>query len=203
MNQEKISFTTEGKIRDIGEMLTEMDLDRSDQVYRHLLSGKSMSVEHFAHLLSKSLSEAKEILVHHGELSKENEVVRFLGISLVETQHKLILDNQIIYTWCAADTLLFPSFLDFSAKVESKDPISGEIVKLSVNGDHLKWTDPVPIYISSVDKADSCDIRNSFCNHTHFFASEQNAKIWLETNPEANISSVDEFFDKKSGMSCC
>ena len=100
----------------------------------------------------------------------------------------MIVDGITIYTWCAADTFIFPRYLDFTAQVESKDPISGEIVKLSVNGDYLEWTDPVPLYISSMDMADSCDIRNSFCNHTHFFVSKENANLWLENNPEGKIS---------------
>ena len=203
MQKEQISFTSGGKIRDLGEMLSKIGLDQSEEVYRHLLKGEHLSIQNFANLLGKSASESEEILSLHGEVNELNQIVGFLGISLIETNHKMIVDGITIYTWCAADTFIFPRYLDFTAQVESKDPISGEIVKLSVNGDYLEWTDPVPLYISSMDMADSCDIRNSFCNHTHFFVSKENANLWLENNPEGKISLLEDFISFSGGSRCC
>jgi len=203
MQKEQISFTSGGKIRDLGEMLSKIGLDQSEEVYRHLLKGEHLSIQNFANLLGKSASESEEILSLHGEVNELNQIVGFLGISLIETNHKMIVDGITIYTWCAADTFIFPRYLDFAAQVESKDPISGEIVKLSVNGDYLEWTDPVPLYISSMDMADSCDIRNSFCNHTHFFVSKENANLWLENNPEGKISLLEDFISFSGGSRCC
>lgn len=203
MQKEQISFTSGGKIRDLGEMLSKIGLDQSEEVYRHLLKGEHLSIQNFANLLGKSASESEEILSLHGEVNELNQIVGFLGISLIETNHKMIVDGITIYTWCAADTFIFPRYLDFTAQVESKDPISGEIMKLSVNGDYLEWTDPVPLYISSMDMADSCDIRNSFCNHTHFFVSKENANLWLENNPEGKISLLEDFISFSGGSRCC
>jgi len=203
MKQQEISFTSGGKIREIGEMLSEMGLDQSEEVYRHLMKGEKLSIEKFAILLGKSIPDSEKILTLHGEVNTQNQVVGFLGISLIETIHKLLVGGNTFYTWCAADTLLFPRFLGFSAKVESKDPVNGEVVKLAINEDYLEWTDPVPLYISWMEKADSCDVRNSFCNHNHFFMSEENANIWLENNHGGKISLLEDFISFSGGSGCC
>lgn len=203
MKNEEVEFISGAKIRDMEEMLTEMGLENSEDVYRHLLKGEPMSFAQFMDLLGMSAAEAEEILMLYGEVNSQNEVVGFLGISLFETKHKMLVEDKTIYTWCAADTLLFLRFLGFSAKVESRDPVNGELVKLSVNEDYLEWTDPVPLYISWMEKADSCDIRNSFCSHSHFFGSEDNANKWLYENPMGKISKVEDFFSYPAGFGCC
>jgi len=203
MKNEEVEFISGGKIRDMEEMLTEMGLEKSEDVYRHLLKGEPMSFARFMDLLGMPAAEAEEILKLHGEVNIQNHVVGFLGISLIETRHKMLVDGKTIYTWCAADTFIFPRYLDFAAQVQSIDPISGEVVKLSVNGDYLEWTDPVPLYISSMDTADSCDIRNSFCNHTHFFVSEENANTWLKRNPNGKVFLLDDFISFSGRSGCC
>ena len=66
MQKEQISFTSGGKIRDLGEMLSKIGLDQSEEVYRHLLKGEHLSIQNFANLLGKSASESEEILSLHG-----------------------------------------------------------------------------------------------------------------------------------------
>ncbi len=202
MKKEEISFEHGGKIRDVGDMLAEMGLAKSEQVHRHLLTGKSLSVEQFAEMLEKSTSEGKEILSLHGEVDA-NHVVGFLGLSLRKTNHKMKFNGKTIYTWCAADTLMFPQYLSFSAQIESKDPITSDLVKLSVNENFLDWTNPVPLYISWMKMADSCDIRQSFCNHSSFFSAKESADKWLQENPGGKISLVEEFFQYAHGTRCC
>lgn len=203
MNQREIQMAHDGKMRSISEMLTEMGLEKGENVYRHLLKGEALSITRFAELLGKSVSEAESILSMHGELNTQHQVVGFTGITLMETMHKLLIKDTAIYTWCAADTLLFPRFLGFAAIVESADPVNGELVKLSINEDYLEWTEPVPLYISWMEKADSCDIRNSFCNHSHFFGSEATAQNWLQKNPQGKISLVEDFVSFAGAKGCC
>jgi alkylmercury lyase len=54
-----------------------------------------------------------------------------------------------------------------------------------------------------MEKADSCNIRNSFCNHSHFFANDKTAHKWLEANPSGQISKVEDFFPFSAGAGCC
>lgn len=203
MNKQDISFTENGKFKSLEEVFAEMDLMGVEKAYDLLLKGKPLTAESLSQIINKTLEETKAIISTYGEVDQHEKIVGLMGITLVETSHKLSVGDQVVYTWCAADTLLFPRFLGFSALVESKDPINNELVKLSVKEDYLEWTDPVPLYISWMEKADSCDIRNSFCSHSHFFASDKTSQKWLEENPAGKISKVEDFFSYPAGIGCC
>ncbi|MCJ8166030.1 organomercurial lyase [Pontibacter sp. E15-1] len=176
----------------------------SEAVYAHLMNGEPLPVDRFAELLHMDAAEAQEALASYGEVDAQGRVVGFLGLSLVPTQHKLIVQNRTLYTWCAADAILLPQFLSFSALIESKDPVNGELIKLSVNEDFLEWTDPVPLSVSWVEDADSCHISDSFCQRSHFFANQETAAKWLSENPDAKISHVEDFYTfVRGGRGCC
>ena len=203
MNNPDISLVENGKFKNLEELFDEMGLTGVEQAYDQLLRGKTLTPESLSRAINRSLDETREIVSTYGEVDSQGRIVGLMGITLVETNHKLLVGDQVLYTWCAADTLLFPRFLSFAAKVASKDPISGELVELSVNEDYLEWTDPVPLYISWMEKADSCDIRNSFCQHSYFFGSEDTANKWLDENPSRKISKVEDFFSYSAGFGCC
>jgi alkylmercury lyase len=203
MKKEEISLKTGGKINGIESLFSEMGLEKSYGVHQHLLTGNPMTMDQFVEIMQVPLSEARELISLHGELDEKNMIVGFIGISLLETKHKMFVNGINIYTWCAADTILFPGYLGFSAIVESIDPISNEIVKLSVSEYSLDWTEPIPLFISLVDKANSCDIRNSFCNNSFFFSSKENADKWLENNPGANIGRVEDILTTGNSNSIC
>ena len=202
MNKD-ISLTKNGKFKSLEEVFAEMGLTGVEKAYDLLLKEKPLTADSLSQIINKSPEETKAIISTFGEVDQHEKIVGFMGITLVEPSHKLSVDDHVVYTWCAADTLLFPRFLGFSAKVESRDPVNGELVKLSVNEDYLEWTDPVPLYISWMEKADSCDIRNSFCKHSYFFSSQDTANKWLEENPAGKISKVEDFFSYPVGIGCC
>lgn len=185
-------------------VLNELGLNRSEKIYAHLLKGEPLPISLFTQLLKVDVDEAERVIASYGEVDNQGNVTGFLGLSLVPTSHKLIINNKTLYTWCAADTILLPQFLSFSALIESKDPVSGQRVQLAVNDDFLDWTDPVPLYISWIEKTDCCHIRQSFCQHSHFFASQETAVRWLAENPDAKISNVEDFFTFcRGGRGCC
>lgn len=187
-----------------GHMLNELGLNGTEKIYTHLLKGVPMPINLFAELLGIDAHKANKVLSSYGEVDNQGQVTGFLGLSLVPTQHKLTVKGKTFYTWCAADTILLPQFLSFSALIESKDPINNQTIKLSVDEDFLDWTDPVALYISWIEKADSCHIRKSFCDRSHFFASRETAEKWLSSNTDARISHVDEFLTFcRGGRGCC
>lgn len=185
-------------------ILNELSLNGSKKIYAHLLKGKPLPVNLFAEQLRIDVDEAKKVLASYGEMDNQGKVTGFLGLSLTPTQHKLIVKGKSLYTWCAADTILLPQFLSFSALIESKDPVSGQLIQLSVDKNFLDWTDPVPLYISWVEKIDSCHIRQSFCERSHFFASQETAAKWRKENADTRISNVEEYFTFSRGeRGCC
>jgi alkylmercury lyase len=156
-------------IEQFESLVNELGRNGSEKVYAHLLKGEPLSVSLFAEFFHLGTDKAEKILTSYAEVDDQGRVAGFFGLSLVPTPHKLTVKGKVLYTWCAMDAIILPQLLLLEALIESVDPLNGQRIQLSVNEDYLEWTDPVPLYISWMEKADSCNIRSSFCNHSHFF----------------------------------
>jgi alkylmercury lyase len=198
----KESFTR--YIQQFEFLLNEIGRNGSEKIYAYLLKGEPLPVNYFAALLHMEVDEAEKIITSHGEVDDQGRVVGFLGLSLVPTPYKLVVKGKTLYAWCATDTIWLPQFLLLEALIESEDPVNGQLIQLSVNEDFLDWTDPVPLYISWVEKTDRCHIRHSFCQRSHLFASQETAAKWLSENADAEIYNVEELFTfSRGGRGCC
>jgi alkylmercury lyase len=83
-------------------------------------------------------------------LGEAERVIAFWGLALPEMPHRYRVGEQQLYTWCAWDTLFITPILNQVAEVESRCPISGRDVSLTVApqgaGD---WSPPGPSCPSS------------------------------------------------------
>lgn len=89
-------------------VLNKLGLNGSEKIYAHLLTGEPLPIRLSAQLLKVDIDEAEKVIASYGEVDIQGNVTGFLGLSLVPTSHKLILNNKTLYTWCAADTILLP-----------------------------------------------------------------------------------------------
>ncbi len=151
-------------------------------------------IPNFAQLLKLSEKEALAFATQKGELNSEGNLVGLLGLSITPTNHKLVINHQDFYTWCAADTLIFPALLNVSAFIKSTDPINGEAIEIAIETDEITHISPAETYISWVAQVDENDIRCSMCNRVHFFSSEKTARQWHTTNQDARIFSVEKYY---------
>jgi len=117
------------------------------------------------------------------------------GLTLVPTPHKYRANGHDLYAWCAADTISFPSVLNHTAVIESPDPISGEIVRLTVTPDGIMGLNPSSAVVSWSLESDLDNIRGSFCNLTHYFASQETAAEYVKDRPGLVIVSVESVFE--------
>jgi len=203
MESKEITFGDHKSITSFEKLLEELNLPNSDKVYWELLNGKPLHPVHFSKLMDVSFDKALEIIQVYGETNEEGDITGYLGLSLSKTAHQLNFANKSLYAWCAMDTILLPRYLMHRWEIILKDPITDNPVKLSISDNLLEWTKPVPIFISWVEKADSCDIRSSFCQYSYFFESELSANKWRIKNPAGNIYPVEPFFSNSSGFKCC
>jgi len=157
-------------------------------------SSGPISMKDFAKLLGREEDEVIKLAQTKGELNTEGQLVGLLGLSIVPTNNELIMAGQSFYTWCAADSLIFPAILQESAVIHSNDPVNGEIIKIKVDGDRLLDISPEAAMISWVDDIDEEDIRCSMCNRVHFFASSTTATSWHENNQDARILPVVDYY---------
>jgi alkylmercury lyase len=200
----KLKLATTTKDAFVG-IISSLGIDKVKDVFQSFLkNGVPLSMTEFARLMGLSESDAIDLAKNKGELNESGELVGFLGLSIVPTNHQLIINNKNFYTWCAADTLIFPAILEVEAKVISADPITGEAIRVAIENDILTSIEPGQSMISWIDDVDDADIRCSMCNRVHFFASDDSANKWHNNNQEARVFSVAEFYSTDiAKANCC
>lgn len=116
------------------------------------------------------------------------------GLTLRATPHRFEVDGEPLYTWCALDTLIFPSLLGRAARIQSAYQTTGTPVKISVSPTGVTSVEPSTAVVSLVNPEDMSAVRSSFCNQVHFFASPEEAGPWLKAHPGGSVILVDEAY---------
>lgn len=115
------------------------------------------------------------------------------GLSLRPTEHRYTVGGRSLYTWCAADTILFTVILGEPAVAESRCPATGRMIRVELSPDAVVSVDPAEAVVSKRQPAgEVCDIRGDICNHGHFFASRAAARDWLDQHPDGSVLTVAE-----------
>jgi alkylmercury lyase len=117
-----------------------------------------------------------------------------LGATLVPTAHRLQIGGRLLYTWCAFDTLLFPSSLHVEAQVQSTCPVTGQPITFGATPEGI-ILDLLPAgsVMSLIVPANRRDCtRATFCQQSLFFQSKQKAASFLAEHPDALLLSVEE-----------
>jgi alkylmercury lyase len=112
------------------------------------------------------------------------------GLTLRPTQHRFTVEGQELYTWCALDTLMFPTLLGRAARVESVSAASGLPIRLTVEPNGVSSVQPSTAVVSVINPDDLTSIRSSFCNQVHFFTSEDDAGTWLAAHPDGEVMPI-------------
>ena len=115
------------------------------------------------------------------------------GLTLNPTPHTYIVDGHHLYTWCAADTLMFPVILGSRAQVESRCPTTDTVIRLTVDP-QSGVTDLSPgtavISVPGFGEMDMTRMRASCCNPGRFFATIEAAEGWLAQHPDGTVLPV-------------
>ncbi|MGH2581386.1 MAG: organomercurial lyase [Anaerolineales bacterium] len=158
-----------------------------------LSHGKPLVPQRLAAELQLGPEELKRIF-RIGEKDEDGNLVGF-GLSLVPTPHRYQVGDRKMYAWCAADAIMFSIFLKSDALVESRDPISGEEIRLTATPAGVQRLDPSTAVISHPAEGDEFEhVRAQLCNVTHFFASTETAQKYVEKHPGLLIIPVEQGF---------
>ncbi len=127
------------------------------------------------------------------EVDRAGNIVS-LGTTLVPTAHRFQLGGQLLYTWCAFDTVLFPPSLHVEAQVQSTCPVTGQPITFVATPEGvIRDLFPASGVMSLIVPAQRGDCsRATFCQQSLFFQSEQAASTFLADHPEALLLSVEE-----------
>lgn len=166
-----------------------------------LALGDPVDVSDLAAATGRPLKEVRTALEAMGDTEYDGSG-RIIGQGLTQrpTQHRFEVDGEQLYTWCALDTLIFPTLLGSSAHIESAYKATGTAVRVAVTASGVTSVEPATAVVSLVNPEDIRSVRSSFCNQVHFFASPEDAAPWLESHPGGTVMPVREAYELGSSM---
>lgn len=172
---------------------------------RELAGGEPVCVEEFARALDASVGIAEDLVkasrLTRSILTSEAGRIRgFMGLSVSETPHRMIVDGRALWTWCAYDTLFLPALLDRTAQIETHDPVTGQTIHLTVSPRRVEDVEPAAAVASIVrpeawDVASAACVIASACNHMFFHVSRATGDRWRLEHPETILLSLEEAFE--------
>ncbi|QWV96112.1 alkylmercury lyase MerB [Geomonas nitrogeniifigens] len=163
---------------------------------RALSKGQPVSRTSIAEALAMSLPDVEVALGTFADtVYDDNGDIVACGLSLLPTPHSFKVCGKELYTWCALDALMYPRALDQVVQVESRCPVTGSRVCLTVGPTGVSYVSPAEVVLSMVihgKKGGCCNVRSSFCSGVHFISSKKAAATWMSQHPDAFILSVPE-----------
>jgi hypothetical protein len=171
---------------------------------RLLSHGKPVTVTELAIAAGVDVADVNNAPAGHDiEYDDQHRIVGW-GLTLNPTPHTYIVEGQHLYTWCAADTLLFPAILGSSAQIESSCPTTDTVIRLTVDPE-VGVTDLSPatavISIPGSQEMDITRVRATTCNPGRYFATVQAAEGWLAQHPDGTVLPVAEAYPQLGPVS--
>jgi alkylmercury lyase len=107
------------------------------------------------------------------------------------TDHRFVVADRTLYTWCATDTLLFTAILGQPTTVESTCPATGEPIRIELTPHAVLFVTPADAVVSQRHNGELLgDVRAEVCDHGHFFSSPAAASGWTAEHPDGAVLAV-------------
>ena len=128
----------------------------------------------------------------------QGRVVGFWGLAIPEMGHRFHAEGgKPIYAWCALDPFLIVPVIGRAAHVESKDPVTGETVTMTVTPDGVEDISSASAVVSFLvpEKPFDRDVIQSFCHYVLTFASRESAERWASQRDGIVLLPVADAFE--------
>jgi alkylmercury lyase len=181
-----------------------MKSDLMRTALRLLARGAPVAVDELAAAAGVDITDLRDAPAGQDiEYDDQHRIVGW-GLTLIPTPHTFIVDGRRLYTWCAADTLLFPAIIGSRAEVESRCPTTDAVIRLTVDPqDGVTSLSPSTAMISIPDIGDwdVARVRDSCCNPGRFFATAEAAAGWLTEHPSGSVVPVADAYPQVQQIS--
>jgi alkylmercury lyase len=151
-------------------------------IYHRLADGEPVEHDSLATHADIAPERVRELLAELPGvyLDDQHRVIGFWGLTIAPMAHRLLIDDRVLYAWCAWDTLFLPELIGKPASVQSTCPTTRTPVSLTVNGLEVTDISPSGSALSFLhrDEPFDADAIATFCHYVHFFADHAAADRW-------------------------
>lgn len=181
-------------------LLQPADQQIAIQIYRRLALGQPVEIERAIEGVTGSADEisvAIARLIPEMKRDSTDNIVAFMGLSLIATAHRLIFGDRDLYAWCAWDALFLPHLLGRSVQVVSLDPVSKQPIQIDVQNGRGVFATPSATVLtfpkpSEIDtKLLKANTIGAFCSQVHFFENEESAGRWIKKHGAQKVLILD------------
>ncbi|MBL8580276.1 MAG: hypothetical protein JNK47_24020 [Mesorhizobium sp.] len=161
---------------------------------RELAKGEAVTCSRMAQALGTTFGAAEALMKDsalHPFIHTDggDRIVGFWGLSVVPTHHQICADGRKVWTWCAYDSLFLPELLGETVEIESHDPESNELIRLTVSPDRIISREPAHVVVSmgrpdAWDQSSAARIIATACHHIFFFVSRASGERWQAKHAE-------------------
>lgn len=154
------------------------DQKLSLELYRLLLEGEPVALDRLARTVGIAGETAYETLSQWPGVFYDHahSVIAFWGLYVQPSLHRFQVNRNIVYTWCAWDTLFIPQLLNATASVASTCAATGDAIELTVSPLGVEMVQPRDVVISfltpDIEELRN-DVRANFCRFVRFFRSRE------------------------------
>ena len=142
--------------------------------------------------IEQALHKARCTFDHNGDL------VDLFGMMLAPTYHRLQIGKRVIFSCCALWAHVIPKLIDQDVLVESIDPNSREIVRLSITPNGIRSVRPAGA-MASMAIADPGaiveDVYAAFCRHVRHLTSSRSAAAFAGESPSRRVIAMEELHE--------
>lgn len=169
------------------------------QTYQLLAMGTPVARQQLASRLQLSLDSVSETLDRWWgvQFDAADRIIGFWGLTLQPTTHRLCINEQLLYAWCAWDTLFIPLILHATAQIESRCPVTRELIHLTVTPNQVTTVEPDSTTLSFLTPdagAVKDNIVANFCHYVFFISSRDAGTQWIEAHPGTFLMSIEDAF---------
>lgn len=168
-------------------------------LYQQLALGKPVEIEQLQTMSQLTKQQIKHLLhTWPGVFFDDNNNVNgFWGMTTEKMPHQLNINENIIYTWCAWDTLFIPGLINITVNVISTCPVTARRIELTVSPSQAYPINNQPVFLSFVNPDEgrlNDDVTTSFCHFVHYFDSRSVAEQWTDEHPDTFLLTLDDAF---------
>lgn len=167
-----------------------------------LAEGKPLAIDQLAAETGVEVGRLKELLVSvRSEFDGEGRLVDLFGMTLKPTAHRLEIGSNVVFSCCALWAHVIPKLINRSVVVRSVDPVSGELVELSISPVGIESLEPVHAMATmAVANAPdiAADVGAAFCHHVNHFVTRENAALFAAESPSRGVVTVGELHESSA-----